>query len=347
MPVGHVAQGEFTQNGVRVHGLGLQARQAEGHLGRDVLGEELVVDVLEDHRRDPGAFLPGGCRIPDRDRSPRLGFETAQRAAQRRLARPVAADEGADLTCEQIQIDLPEDGNTATVESEPARRQEGVRGRVADRGNLAGRGCAWDDLVRVAHPQAHPAHLLRFECGELAGRHDAAEAPVLQEHVAVGDPGQPGQAVLGDEHRAPRFLRVFHELGHVRCRGQIQVARRLVEQQVRGVHGPDAREGHLLAFPTRELENVAAREGPQAQFLEGRLDAGPDVLLGPARAFQGERHLPGGVHVEELGAWVLEEGTRPPGDHPRGEPVHGLPVEQGTAQHLPRKEAGCESARQA
>ena len=69
---------------------------------------------------------------------------------------------------------------------------------------------------------------------------DATKAPVLQEHVAVGDPGQPGQAVLGDEHRAPRFLRVFHEFGHARCRGQIQIARRLVEQQVRGVHGPDA-----------------------------------------------------------------------------------------------------------
>ena len=103
----------------------------------------------------------------------------------------------------------------------------------------------------------------------------------------------------------------------------------------------------ILAFPTREPENVAAREGPQPQFLEGRLDARPDVLLGPARAFQGERHLPGGVHVEELGAWVLEEGTRPPGDLPRGEPVHGLPVEQGTAQQLPRKEAGREPARQA
>ena len=114
----------------------------------------------------------------------------------------------------------------------------------------------------------------------------------------------------------------------VRDGRHVQVARRLVQQQVRRPQSPDARVGDLLALSAGEAEDAASRQGLQAQLAEGPVDAGADLLLRPAGALQGEGRLPGGVHVEELRAGVLEQGPRARGDLPGGQAADLLAVEQ-------------------
>ena len=182
---------------------------------------------------------------------------------------------------------------------------------------------------------------------DAVGAPHAVHAPGFHAHVPVGDPRQPRQAVLGDQHRAPRLLRARHESRHVRHSRQIEVARRLVQQQIRGAHCPKTRERHLLPLPSRKAEKVAPRQGAHAQLLESGTNALADVLRGPARVLQGECDLPSGVGAEELGARILEQRTRPLGDLPRLQGVHGPAVEADASVRGSGEEPGRQTPGQA
>ena len=54
--------------------------------------------------------------------------------------------------------------------------------------------------------------------------------------------------MLRHEHRTACSLGMRHERRHIRDRGQIEVARRLVQEQVGGMQRPDARERYLLTL---------------------------------------------------------------------------------------------------
>ena len=170
--------------------------------------------------------------------------------------------------------------------------------------------------------------------------HGTRHATLLEVHVPVGDTGEPGEPMLSHEDRAPLGLGMPDEARHVRDGGEVEVARRLVQKQDRGVHGPDARAGHLLTLATREPKDVATCKRRQTKLLEGLAHARADVLLLPSGTLQREGHLAGGVHVEELGARVLEERAHPLGDLPTGKVVHVPAIERYAAVLVSGKEAG-------
>ena len=153
--------------------------------------------------------------------------------------------------------------------------------------------------------------------------------------------------MLGHQDRAARRLGVRDEGGDVRDGRRVQVARGLVQQQVGRTQGPDARVGDLLALPAGQVEDAAPGQVLQPQLAQGRPDAGADGLLRPAGALQGEGHLTGGVHVEELRAGVLEQGPRALGDPPGGQGADLLAVEQDAPVRPTGEEARGEPVGQA
>ena len=153
--------------------------------------------------------------------------------------------------------------------------------------------------------------------------------------------------MLGHQDRAARRLGVRDEGGDVRDGRRVQVARGFVQQQVGRAQGPDARVGDLLALPAGQVEDAAPGQMLQPQLAQSRPDAGADGLLRPAGALQGEGHLTGGVHVEELRAGVLEQGPRALGDPPGGQVADLLAVEQDAPGRPTGEEARGEPVGQA
>ena len=77
----------------------------------------------------------------------------------------------------------------------------------------------------------------------------------------------------------------------------------------------------------------------QPQLAEGPLDAGPYPLGRPTGVLEREGHLPGGVHVEELRARILEQRSRALGDLPGGQAADVLVVQQDAPAPPPGEEA--------
>ena len=168
MPGGRLAQREFAQDGVDVHGGGFAALQAEGHLGRGGLGEELVVDVLEHHGGGAHPAFARSAPPVEADRPLRLALEAAQGAAQRGLPRAVAAGEGDDFAGAQVHVGLAHHWAPAVVDRQPPCRERDAAAPRRGDGVVRGR-----DVVEVARAQSHGNQLLRTERRELAGVHDA------------------------------------------------------------------------------------------------------------------------------------------------------------------------------
>ena len=120
----------------------------------------------------------------------------------------------------------------------------------------------------------------------------------------------------------------------------VQVGGGLVQQIDRRVHRIDRSKGDLLLFAAGQGKDAAAQQILDAQRLRRLRHAVGHLRLGYGLVLQAEGDLAVGVHVEELGAGVLEHAAHPLRDAVQGQAGHVLAVQQHPARQLTGEKLG-------
>ena len=243
-----------------------------------------------------------------------LPVQPHQAARQRGLARAVPAHERRHRPGVQPQARPAQHGRVAAVARLEAGRVErgGLVGGARARRGGAVAAARRRHARQVPGAQAQPRALVLADPREGGGVRVAHDAPAPHHHHPVGDAREPPQPVLGHEHGLARGLEPRDRLGQLEHGAHVERRRGLVQHEDVGAHRAHRGDGHHLALAARERADVAVAQVLDAQQGEGAVHAPVHLGAREPEVLAAERHLRGGVQVEELAAGVLEHRAHAP-----------------------------------
>ena len=126
-----------------------------------------------------------------------------------------------------------------------------------------------------------------------------------RETVGVSDDAL--QTVLGkDDCETEVFVETIQRREHFLRTPRIELARRLVEGQDRGLQSKGGGDRHALPLPTRERRNLAISQCGDPQQIEHLLDPLAHRHRGHTELLHPEGELVVDAAGHELGLWILE-----------------------------------------
>ncbi|KAF5042163.1 hypothetical protein DSECCO2_515470 [anaerobic digester metagenome] len=304
--------------------------EAETDLAGHGVHEELVVGVLKqvpDAAGELGDLLAGG--VPPADEHPpvRRLEEPDQVGGDRRLAGPVPAHQGDELTGSDSKRDVVKDPRSPV----PIRRDvvELDHGRALPlRGSAPGRRSTSppgpesgeNGVVRgVREPElpCKPVPLGRMDPdpGEAAGRVRQRpergfvqdETTLVHHQAAVGILGHLLQVMLDQQDGDALALEPAECLEHLPPPGRIEVRGRFVQYQQAGTHCERAGDRDALSFTAREGHDHPVGKVPDSHSLQGVLDPRTDLVPWQSQVLRPEGDVLAHGHAEELQVGVLED----------------------------------------
>ncbi len=169
----------------------------------------------------------------------------------------------------------------------------------------------------------------------LPRRADRGHPALGEQHQPVGELGGERQVMHDGDHRQPVFAaQLVDEFQCLDTIPDVECARRLVQQQHRGLLRQGAGEHHALHLATGERREHAGRQVPDpeagqqggaAAAVPGRLDPEiADVRGAAEQGVVGDRHAAGPLRL-------LRHVGEHPGEPPAGQPVGDLAVDRDRA----------------